>query len=429
MKKVIIMKEPLVSVIMPAYNAGKFIGETIQSVIGQTYTNWELIIVNDASIDCTEDIICEYMKKEERISLYCLPNNSGSSAALNEALCHTKGEYICWLSADDKYKPEMIMSSVKYLQRNLGKDAVFCRHEFINENSEFIEAWNPREEYLYIGREDSDEPYLTMALCGNAFNACSIMAKAEAFKKAGFFNTEYRYANDYDYMLRLLACSNVGYIDQVNVSSRVHDGQVSNEGKNDIEAITVYAETVKNEELRKALFKKAKLSDCRESILLGFKNRLHFYKTIQRNKEVEKVEQMMHEFLETFPKCVEADIYCDEVSSLINESNWKHAIEYLEKIPKDVIDFMDYEKYAILTACIMDYLGDYQGEKKVLVNVLKLYKSNYEAHYMLGIMSERNGNNMEALEHYFYSVKYSDGIVDDNKLMVDNLKSFVSNRL
>ena len=121
------MKEPLVSVIMPAYNAGKFIGETIQSVIGQTYTNWELIIVNDASIDCTEDIICEYMKKEERISLYCLPNNSGSSAALNEALCHTKGEYICWLSADDKYKPEMIMSSVKYLQRNLGKDAVFCQ--------------------------------------------------------------------------------------------------------------------------------------------------------------------------------------------------------------------------------------------------------------------------------------------------------------
>ena len=122
------MERPLISIIMPAYNAEKFIEETIQSVLSQAYTNWELIIVNDASKDQTEDIIRNYMKKESRISLYCLPQNSGSSAALNEALCHARGEYICWLSADDMYMPEMLSSSLGYLQQNPQKNGSLLFH-------------------------------------------------------------------------------------------------------------------------------------------------------------------------------------------------------------------------------------------------------------------------------------------------------------
>ena len=90
------MIDDLVSIIMPAYNAEKYIAEAIESVLKQTYTNWELIIVNDCSTDATEQIIKKYQKQDYRIKLYSLLNNQGVANARNTAIQNTRGRYLAF---------------------------------------------------------------------------------------------------------------------------------------------------------------------------------------------------------------------------------------------------------------------------------------------------------------------------------------------
>jgi len=96
---------PLVSVIMPAYNAEKYIGAAIQSILNQSYHNWELLIVNDGSQDATEQVIMDF--QDGRIH-YFKQENKGVSAARNVALNHMKGAYFCFLDADDAYPEKSI---------------------------------------------------------------------------------------------------------------------------------------------------------------------------------------------------------------------------------------------------------------------------------------------------------------------------------
>ena len=96
------MDKGLVSVIMPAYNEEKYVGEAIESILAQTYTNWELVIVDDASKDRTAEVIRDYLAKDKRIRLHQFEVNQGACAALNQAMELACGDYICWRSADDK---------------------------------------------------------------------------------------------------------------------------------------------------------------------------------------------------------------------------------------------------------------------------------------------------------------------------------------
>ena len=103
---------PLVSIIMPAYNAERFIGGAIESVLAQTWQNWELIIVNDGSTDKTADIIKTY--KDPRFVVFEQPNK-GVSAARNRALKCANGEFIAFLDADDILPPRSLESRATYL--------------------------------------------------------------------------------------------------------------------------------------------------------------------------------------------------------------------------------------------------------------------------------------------------------------------------
>lgn len=104
------MKQPLVSVIMPAYNAAAYISEAIQSVLDQTYQNWELLIVNDGSKDDTETKVKAF--EDPRIH-YFKQENQGVSAARNLALQNMKGDFFCFLDADDAYPPKSIEARLK----------------------------------------------------------------------------------------------------------------------------------------------------------------------------------------------------------------------------------------------------------------------------------------------------------------------------
>lgn len=110
--------EPLVSIIMPVYNADKYIGKSICSVINQSYQNWELLITDDLSNDNTQKIVQEYCNKDSRIKLFVNEENGGAGVARNNSIRHAKGRFIAFLDADDQWLSEKLAKQINFMLTN-----------------------------------------------------------------------------------------------------------------------------------------------------------------------------------------------------------------------------------------------------------------------------------------------------------------------
>lgn len=111
-------KNPLVSIITPLFNGEGFIEETIKSVISQSYGNWEMIIVDDCSMDNGPKIVENYVNGEKRIKLIRLAENGGGAVARNRSIKEAKGKYIAFLDSDDIWYPEKLEKQVKFMEEN-----------------------------------------------------------------------------------------------------------------------------------------------------------------------------------------------------------------------------------------------------------------------------------------------------------------------
>lgn len=107
-----------VSIITPSYNSSKYIYQTVESVLAQTYKNWELIIVDDHSTDDSNKIIEEYCKKDNRIRLIKLKKNVGPALARNRGIEEAKGNYIAFLDSDDLWLPEKLEKQISFMLQN-----------------------------------------------------------------------------------------------------------------------------------------------------------------------------------------------------------------------------------------------------------------------------------------------------------------------
>lgn len=108
----------LVSIITPVYNCEKFIIQTIKCVQEQTYTNWEMLLVDDCSTDNSKDIIKEFTEKDKRIKYYKLKENKGAGYARNKALKESKGRFVAYLDSDDLWKKEKLEKQVNFMLKN-----------------------------------------------------------------------------------------------------------------------------------------------------------------------------------------------------------------------------------------------------------------------------------------------------------------------
>ena len=124
----------LISIIVPSYNRGALIGETIQSILSQTYDNWELIIVDDGSADNTMEVLQPFLK-DERIKLVDRPKEraKGGNAARNYGFELAKGEYVKWLDSDDLLQTDCLEKQFEVITMD-NADVVFCRSRFFSEN-------------------------------------------------------------------------------------------------------------------------------------------------------------------------------------------------------------------------------------------------------------------------------------------------------
>ena len=107
----------LVSIIMPSYNTGRFISETIESVLAQSYSNWELIIVDDCSTDNTDEVIEDYIS-DDRIKYIKNDKNSGAAISRNRALREAKGNWIAFLDSDDLWEPDKLQKQISFMKEN-----------------------------------------------------------------------------------------------------------------------------------------------------------------------------------------------------------------------------------------------------------------------------------------------------------------------
>lgn len=124
----------LVSVITPAYNAGELIRKAIQSVINQTYNNWELLITDDCSTDNTKHIIEEYIAKDSRIKYFCLEKNGGAGVARNNSIKEAKGRYIAFLDSDDMWMPHKLETQLRFMQE---KDCALSGTSYLTVNEKY----------------------------------------------------------------------------------------------------------------------------------------------------------------------------------------------------------------------------------------------------------------------------------------------------
>lgn len=129
------MEKPLVSVITPAYNSARFIGPAITSVLNQTFSNWEMIVVDDCSSDDTARIVAAFAQRDPRIIFVALSQNSGAGVARQTAVELARGRYIAFLDADDLWKPEKLEKQRAFLE-NTRQGFAFSAYDCIDQNGQ-----------------------------------------------------------------------------------------------------------------------------------------------------------------------------------------------------------------------------------------------------------------------------------------------------
>lgn len=182
--------QPLVSVIMPAYNAEKYIENSIRSVISQTYTNWELLVLDDCSTDQTAEIAEHFASVDSRIRVLHNSRNMGVARTRNNGLDLVKGQWIALLDSDDVWHDEKLQKQLHKAEES-GADIIYCSYSMIDENAEHMSDYIVSESTSY-----SDMLKESVISCSTALLRQSVLSYHR-------FSTDY-YHEDYAFWLELL---------------------------------------------------------------------------------------------------------------------------------------------------------------------------------------------------------------------------------
>lgn len=238
-------KEPLVSVIVPAYNHEHYITDCLKSIINQTYRNIELIVINDGSYDNTHNVILnlagDCRKRFKRFEYINKEKNDGIAKTLNQGIALSKGKYISFLASDDvimPYKIEVLVSEFEKLDNDYAMvcgDATFidekCNRIYLDKKGNvsykrFAEYYDSFLEYYTRYRTDFDYKkdfglYETFLL-GNYIPAMGTLLNSEALKDVGLFDEE-NFIEDYDMWLKLSKRYKFKYVQKVVACYRIHN--------------------------------------------------------------------------------------------------------------------------------------------------------------------------------------------------------------
>lgn len=212
------MKDTLVSVIIPAYKAGQYIKETIQGVLDQTHTNFELIIIDDGSPDNQADVIAPIAASDPRIQ-YIKQKNGGVSSARNHGYRLSKGSFLAFLDADDIWLANNLELKLAKFSSDMALGLVHSDMAVMDENSKLTgETKHGKEGYIL------DDLLSWNGTC--VPTPSSILVKREVVKKVGNFDLKLSNAADQEFFFRVAKSYKIGRVSEVTWWYRVHDNQM-----------------------------------------------------------------------------------------------------------------------------------------------------------------------------------------------------------
>ncbi len=189
---------PLVSIVTPSYNQGRYLEATIQSVIGQDYPHIEYLVVDGGSGDGSLEIIRKYA---DRLTWWVSEKDSGQTDAINKGFAHSSGQILAWLNSDDIYEPRAVGKAVKYLMTHPEAGLVYAECNFINDEGRIIGRFPAAQTDLKRLRSGySHIPQQTMFF------------RASLWKEVGPLDPDFFFAMDYDLWTRLAARSELHYV-------------------------------------------------------------------------------------------------------------------------------------------------------------------------------------------------------------------------
>ena len=281
---------PKVSVIIPVYNAEKFLSETIESVIAQTYTDWEIIAVDDGSTDRSGEILRKYEQRLPSKIHVITQRNSGVSIARNNAIAIAKGDYIAFLDHDDLWLPEKLEKQVDLLDSNKELGLVYSDSYVIDEEG------NLRKKTFFE---------IVRPFRGNIFNELfydnfipllTAIIRKEVVNKVGMFDPKYKIAEEYDLFLKIAEYYPVDFVEQPLAKYRIHDKSVSrNSGVAPISEafqIVEYWLNKKSDLEMKGLNNRIK----RKKAKLHFSLMIYYFKKHEKRKAIEEIKNLMKLF-------------------------------------------------------------------------------------------------------------------------------------
>ncbi|TWJ18862.1 glycosyltransferase [Geobacter argillaceus] len=211
----------LFSIVVPTYNQAQYLTAALDSLITQTYSNWEALIVNDGSTDNTTQILQKYADNDSRFRLFHKPNG-GVATALNEGLKHATGEWICWLSSDDLFEPDKLAVHLKAIHE-YPETHFFYSHFYYLDDATGAKTepdlWNPIP----------DPPFqVSRFFLGPYIHGNSIAVHRSVFSIVGLFNEARRSGQDYDMWLRISLKFPSRFINRRTCVTRWHSDQTTN---------------------------------------------------------------------------------------------------------------------------------------------------------------------------------------------------------
>lgn len=213
--------ERLISIILPVYNGERYLAESIESILNQSYQNLELIIVDDCSTDSTKSIILSYAEQDERIIYLRNDTNLKLPASLNRGFRQARGEYWTWTSDDNLYMPTAIERMAEFLDGHPDIAMVYCDMDVIDETGSVIKQ-------LPVGNPDR-------LLYENIVYACFLYRK-QAADMVGEYDTSRFLVEDYEYWLRIYLAFQIAPIHECFYQYRTHSGALTNTRQPEIRA-------------------------------------------------------------------------------------------------------------------------------------------------------------------------------------------------
>jgi len=232
------MNNPLVSIILPTYNGARAIGRSIESIFKQSFSDWELIIVNDYSKDNTEEIILNYKAKDSRIIYLRNEENLGIQKSLNKGLKNAKGDYIARIDDDDEWIDfDKLREQVEFFSNNKNYVLIGTGTVVVDENG--------KELYRYLLPED-DAELRNKILTKNCFTHSSVLFRKEIALKFGGYSEEktVRHIEDYDLWLKMGTVGKLRNLPRYAVSFMLRQGAISS--RNKIEQLKKIIKLIRN---------------------------------------------------------------------------------------------------------------------------------------------------------------------------------------